>query len=252
MIHETNNNIISCDVINTLQDYFLSENNIKTALKNRVENVKQNVKKEKINTVGNKKQEHDFFIPREKDSLFWCFYLIKNGDVSYEMLGLITPIIEKKFKIDYVEKIRKNKILIKPYKFSSISNIENQLANEFKIDLKTLLTLCVIENINVFFINKKTYYELKTNDSNDIFVIKKFDNDKFGYKLVLSDSQELETYKSSLFKIDNIDKPIKSISSYKVSELIEYCNKLVIETVNKETGKIKSKKDLYESFIQYF
>ena len=168
------------------------------------------------------------------------------------MLGLITPIIEKKFKIDYVEKIRKNKILIKPYKFSAISNIENQLANEFKIDLKTLLTQCVIENINVFFINKKTYYELITNDSNDIFVIHKFDNDKFGYKLLSTDSKDLETYKSSLLKIDNIDKPIKSISSYKVSELLEYCNKLVIETVNKETGKIKSKKELYESFIQYF
>ena len=250
MQYETNNNIISCDVINTLQDYFLSENNITTFLKNRLDNVKQTVKKTTIHTVKN--QEHDFFIPKEKDSLFWCFYLIKNGDVSYEMLGLITPIIEKKFKIDYVEKIRKNKILIKPYKFSAISNIENQLANEFKIDLKTLLTLCVIENINIFFINKKTYYELTTNDSNDIFVIQNFDKDKFGYRLLSSDSQELETYKSSLLKIENIDKPIKSISSYKVSELLEYCNKLVIETVNKETGKIKSKKELYESFIQYF
>ena len=250
MQYETNNNIISCDVINTLQDYFLSENNITTIFKTRVDNVKQNVKKVTNDTV--KKVEHDFFIPKQKDSLFWCFYLIKNGDVSYEMLGLITPIIEKKFKIDYVEKIRKNKILIKPYKFSAISNIENQLANEFKIDLKTLLTLCVIENINVFFINKKTYYELITNDSNDIFVIHKFDNDKFGYKLLSTDSKDLETYKSSLLKIDNIDKPIKSISSYKVSELLEYCNKLVIETVNKETGKIKSKKELYESFIQYF
>ena len=168
------------------------------------------------------------------------------------MIGVITPIIEKKLKIDYVEKIRKNKILVKPYKFSSIANVENQLANEFKIDLKTLFTLCVLENINIFFINKKTYYELIMNDSKDIFVIQNFDKDKFGYKLLSSDSKELETYKSSLFKIDNIDKPIKSISSYKVSELLEYCNKLVIETINKETGKVKSKKELYESFIQYF
>ena len=250
MQYETNNNIISCDVINTLQDYFLSENNITTIFKNRVDNVSQSVKKQTFNTV--KKQEHDFFIPKEKDSLFWCFYLIKNGDVSYEMIGVITPIIEKKLKIDYVEKIRKNKILVKPYKFSSIANVENQLANEFKIDLKTLFTLCVLENINIFFINKKTYYELIMNDSKDIFVIQNFDKDKFGYKLLSSDSKELETYKSSLFKIDNIDKPIKSISSYKVSELLEYCNKLVIETINKETGKVKSKKELYESFIQYF
>ena len=90
------------------------------------------------------------------------------------------------------------------------------------------------------------------NDSKDIFVIQNFDKDKFGYKLLSINSKELETYKSSLFKIDNINKPIKSISCYKVSELLEYCNKLVIETINKETRKVKSKKELYESFIQYF
>lgn len=250
MLHDYQSPFISSDVVNTLQDYVLSENNISEILKNRIENVKQYAKKKPVYQVN--KIEHDFFIPKEKDSLFWCFYMIQNGDVGYEMLGQITPITEKKLKIDYVEKIRKNKIIVKPYKFSSISNVENQLANEFKIDLKTLLTLCVIESINIFFINNKTYYELNTNDNKDIFVIKKFDNDKFGYKMVSFGSEELEKYKSSLFKIDNIDKPIKSISFYKVSDLIEYCNKLVIETVNKETGKMKSKKELYEAFIQYF
>lgn len=39
---------------------------------------------------------------------------------------------------------------IKLYKFASISNIENQLVNENIIDLKTFLTLCPLENINVF------------------------------------------------------------------------------------------------------
>ena len=63
MQYETNNNIISCDVINTLQDYFLSENNITTIFKNRVDNVSQSVKKQTFNTV--KKQEHDFFIQKE-------------------------------------------------------------------------------------------------------------------------------------------------------------------------------------------
>ena len=53
-------------------------------------------------------------------------------------------------------------------------------------------------------------------------------------------------------KLDNIDKPIKSMSGYKISELVEICEKLAIDTVNKETNKPKCKKDLYEAIIQYF
>ena len=55
-----------------------------------------------------------------------------------------------------------------------------------------------------------------------------------------------------MLKIDNIDKPIKSISAYKVQELIDFCIKLSIEYVNNETNKNKNKNELYESLIQYF
>ena len=177
---------------------------------------------------------------------------MKNDIVNYEMLGKITPIVEKKIKIEYVEKIRKRKAEIKPYKFASISNIENQLANEPNINLKTLLSLCVIENLNVLFINNKTYYELLMNDEPDIHIINSFNSNYFGYKTLKRDHSELDNVKSSLFKIDNIDKPIKSMSYYKVSELLDFCTKLAIETTNKETGKTKSKKELYELFIQHF
>jgi hypothetical protein len=127
-----------------------------------------------------------------------------------------------------------------------------KLNNEPNINLKTLLSLCVIENLNVLFINNKTYYELLMNDGTDIHTINSFDNRHFGCKIVSRDNSELENVKSSLFKMDNIDKPIKSISSYKVSELLDFCTKLAIETTNKETGKTKSKKELYELFIQHF
>jgi len=261
------NNFLSCDVITSLQDYMLNDKNIIISLQNSFGTMQKTLghknETKKITHItatanatatnsNSKENQNDFFIPIEKDSLFWCFYIMKNGEVKYELLGKITLIFEKNLKIEYVEKIRKEKQLIKPYKFSSLTKIENQLANEYKIDLKTLLTLCVVENLNVFYINKRTYYELLMNDNDQVFIINCFDNEKFGYKIISKNDIELQKYKDSLFKIDNIEKPIKSITSYKVQELIDYCNKLAIETTNKETGKTKSKKDLYEAFIQYF
>ena len=65
-------------------------------------------------------------------------------------------------KIEYVERLRKEKQLIKQFKFDTIVNIENRLANENIIDNKTFLTLCVLGNLNIFLIVNKTYYELYT------------------------------------------------------------------------------------------
>ena len=259
----SNENILSCDVIQSLQDYTLNENIMDKSLENmRLHMLDVDCRAVKKNNNANCKTSsqnntNHFFIPKQKDSLFWCFYIMKYGDVNYELLGKITPIIEKKQKIEYIEKIRKEKTLIKSHKFASLAHIENKLANEYKIDLYTFFTLCVVENLNVIYINKRTYYELLMNNANadnvnDIFIIHSFENDKFGYKLFSINDPEIEKYKSILLKIENIDKPIKSLSSYKIQELIDYCVKLDINIINKETGKTKLKKELYESLIQYF
>jgi hypothetical protein len=267
-------------VVNKLQDYMLNENKIENSIKNKIMNnrviKKENeYKKENNDTISydnnlkpsksvkqdkdkDKDKDNSLFFPVEKDSLFWSFYIMKNGEASYEMIDFKNLIIEKKIKIEYVEKLRNEKQLLKTYKFATLTHIENQLANEQRIDVNTFLTLCVLENLNVFYLNKNTYFELLMNDSNVIHLIKKnFVNGNsymanFGYKIENKESEEITKYKNNLYKIDNIDKPIKSISAYKVNELIEFCNKLSIEIVNSETKKNKNKNDLYESLIQYF
>jgi hypothetical protein len=235
------------DVINNLHDYMLNENTIRSALNSRIDN---NLTKpikifEKII-----KERMDTFSPKQKDSLFWCFYILKYGEQKYEMLENINIVLEKKLKIDYVEKIRKEKQIVKSHKFATLTHLENQLANEEKIDLPTFFTLCVIENINILYVCKKTYFELLMNDDK-IHIIHRLDNySKYGYEGIVQ--SKIELYRSTLFKVDSIEKPIKSISSYKVSELVEFCTKLGIEICVKDTNKNKSKKDLYESLIQYF
>ena len=237
------------DVITKLQDYMLNETTIKNSLDNRLENHNNVIKTN--NYVEQKSKERiNTFTPKQKDSLFWCFYVLKYGEQNYEMLENINIVLEKKLKIDYVEKIRKEKQIVKSYKFATLTHLENQLANEEKIDLNTFFTLCVIENINILYVCKKTYFELLMNDDK-IHIIHRLDNySKYGYEGI--EQSKIDLYRSTLFKVDSVEKPIKSISSYKVSELVEFCTKLGIEICVKDTNKNKSKKDLYESLIQYF
>ena len=245
------------DVIIKLQDYMLNENTIKLSLNNKINihfenNTNNSNKLNKINRLNNfvNKEKSNTLIPTQKDTLFWCFYILKYGETNYEMLKNINIVFEKKIKIEYVEKIRKEKQIVKSYKFATLTHLENQLANEEKIDLNTFLILCVLENINVLYVYKKMYFELLMNDDK-IHIIHRLDNySKYGYEGI--DQHKIELYRSTLFKIYNVEKPVKSISSYKVSELIEFCDKLGIEILIKDTNKNKSKKDLYESLIQYF
>lgn len=244
--NETNYN----HVLKNLQDYMLNDSLVKrmTDLPNDLSNSNISIV-EKSNIV---KKEKEYFIPKQKDTLFWCFYIMKNGIDKYDDLNEtgISIVTEKQLKIGFVEKLRKEKQLIKTYKFASNTHIESQLVNENKIDIATFLTLCVLENLNIVYLKKKTYYELLMNDSNDIHVVNFTDYGKFGYKLSLNN--DVNSIRTTLFKIDNIEKPVKALSAYKLCELVEYCTKLDIGIINEKTNKKKNKNELYESLIQYF
>ncbi len=253
-----NTSTIYNPVLRELQNYMFTENVLLNSIKYShkdsefIKNINMTKGKSipfnKINVNNN--NINKFFIPKENDSLFWCFYIIKYGEINYEMLENKNIITEKRIKIELIEKIRKQKEIIKNYKFCSILHIENQLANENKIDIKTFLSLCCIENINIFFINNKIYYELLMNDHNNIFIINCLDKNKYSY--LSANNNVLNEYKNKLIQIDNITKPLKCITSYKVDELIEMANKLGIDILNKASNKIKNKKEIYELLTQYF
>lgn len=250
------------DVVNKLQDYMLDEINIQKSLRFKLNNEKPckkiefDVPKAAQNLLT--KAVHvkkSLFVPKEQDSLFWCYYIIKNGDTQYEMLNHKNILMAKQFKIDYVDIVRKNKQILKTYKFDTITNIESNLANDMEINIKTVLALCAIHNINVIYVRKRTYYELLMNDTSDTYIIKQIPSNtkyNFVYGFEKTTSEKLQEIHTTLYKLGNVDKPIKSISSYKSQDIIDIANKLEIEIINNLTGKTKTKKDLYEAIIQYF
>jgi hypothetical protein len=248
------------DVLIQLQDYMLDEENMNKSLKNKLTSSERNEKRPqkeilKTQTLEPVNKKPTLFTPNHPDSLFWCFYIIKNGEYNYQILKNKNTLTSKQFKIELVTNIRKNKDIVKTYKFDTITNIESNLVNDNNLNPKTFLTLCAIENINIIYVNKNTYYELLMNDSDVIYIVHELEDQskyykKYGFEIATVDA--LNNIKNTLYKLDNIAKPIKSISSYKVQDLLDMCNKLAIDSINKETGKNKSKNDMYEAIIKYF
>ena len=181
-----------------------------------------------------------------EDTLFWCFYIISHGFEKYEMLIHKNIVGEKKLKIEHIEELRKHKDVLKPYRFTTFSNLEDKLANHKKIDISTFLSLCVLKNINVLIIKKKIFFELRMNDTDEIFVVRE-SNGKYGYE----SSNKLYTneLKEDYIGVNNIEKPLNSMSYYKADELVEMCNKFGIETISSKTNKKKTKKEMYDSLF---
>jgi len=191
----------------------------------------------------------DTFFPSEHDALFWCFYIIKYGQEAYESLGKINIVIERKIKIEYIERFREGKQVLKAYKCAPLTHIENALLNEKQIDMKTLIALCVMEGISFMYIYKNTYYEMniEPDETTQIHAIVRMDlPTRYGSKMIA----DVQSIRETFYKIDNMNKPLKSMSAYKLEDLVVFCNKLGLN-MNTEGKKI-SKKCLYEMLVQYF
>ena len=247
--------------IDSLSTYMLNLKNLNKIIKNGAsyDNIRKASGKHnrsRTDTTANastSKEESsskgDTFFPDVHDSLFWSFYIMKNGQEAYESLGKINIVIERKIKIEYIERFREGKQVLKTYKTAPLTYIENILLNEKQIDIKTLIALCVIEGISFIYIYKNTYYEMNidADESTQIHAIVRMDMPtKYGYKII----QDVKPIRESFYKIDNMNKPLKSMSAYKLDELVVFCNKLGMTSDN--DGKKASKKGLYEMLVQYF
>ena len=253
-----NNNLFNIDSLST---YMLNLKNLNKIIKNGAsyDNIRKasNKQTSRFNKAVNKEEtsssssssKGDTFFPDAHDSLFWSFYIMKNGQEAYESLGKINIVIERKIKIEYIERFREGKQVLKTYKTAPLTHLENVLLNEKQIDIKTLIALCVIEGISFMYIYKNTYFDMNidADESTQIHAIVRMDMPtKYGYKII----PDAKPIRESFYKIDNMNKPLKSMSAYKLDELVVFCNKLGM-TIDKD-GKKMNKKCLYEMLVQYF
>ena len=192
----------------------------------------------------------EIFYPEEKDSLFWSFYILCYGDENYQNLHSRNIVVEKKLKIEFIEMFRDNKAVLprlKEKRLGPISHIENSLLNEKSIDLKTFEALCVIKDISCVYLFDKCYHPINIEDdeNNELthipLIVKKSYPEKYGYL----DKCSLTEIINTKYKVDNISKPLKAMTSYKLEELVVLCNKLNIQVDGN-----KRKKNLYEELVK--
>lgn len=218
--------------------------------------------KEQTNTSNNSNNNSNIYKPLKKDSLFWCFFILKYGFSKYEMeIGSQYFLIEKTEKFKYIEMLRDkaNKDLMKINKIKPMSELEDDLANKERISVKTFFALCIMEKINVLLVDNRKIYQSMNNDSPTINVIHRNSKTFENYIELNVTNSSIENYKETYYNVVGFEDGLKSMSAYKVDELHELCKKLKIELLNsnsnendtKTNKKKMSKKSLYELIVQH-
>tara|TARA_B110000037_G_C17034095_1_gene470793 strand:- start:107 stop:847 length:741 start_codon:yes stop_codon:yes gene_type:complete len=231
--------------ITELQDFVLNERNIEKIFKHMKK--KDKIKQKEIIQKKEKLDKMELLLPHFKDKLFWCYYILTKGHSSYEMIHKegFKESVEEKIKL--VEEIRLKKDLLKKNKWKK-SAIEDDLINNQYISLTTFFCICTIKNKNILYIDGNKFFtlmdELDYSDNLNI-IIKK--NSEYGIFMGSDEEKKmkLEKCKNNFWQINNLSKPIRAISAYKLKDLQNICKKLNIN-IYTENKLPKKKSILYQ------
>jgi len=264
---------INYNVVEDLQDYMFTSQNLARFTKDILSNLEpvniSNIheKMSKIEKIVKTKStaDNNIYKPLKKDSLFWCFYILKYGYSKYEMeVGSQYFTVEKTEKFKYIELLRckENKDLLKINKIKPLSELEDDLANKERISIKTFFALCIIEKLNILLVDKRKIYQSMNNDSPSINVIHRNSQSYEHYIELNVNNESITNFKETYYNVIGFDDTLKSMTSYKVDELLTLCKKLNIVTgpeptlsaSNNTNSKIKklTKKDIYELLVKSF
>jgi hypothetical protein len=195
------------------------------------------------------------------DKLFWCFYKLYNNITDLDLEYINTFTTEKNFKLSVIEKIKNNKDLLKKHKIQR-NKVETEITNDKQISLTSFKTLCILYNLNIIVIKDNYTYTRFTNDNLEScidnldkyyaikLIYKNSSNINTNFEIIMDiDKPELQIALTKYYYVKNLEKPINSLSSYKLNEIIEIATKLQIP-INNDNGKKKTKIELYSDSLK--
>jgi len=253
-----NNKFDNGESLKTLEKYFLCNDLL---MDNDQEHIEINKKEEIKHIYETEKKEpqlpiikkDEWFLPKQKDTLFWCVYIFIYGLDSYDIIqhSYGNKILEEKQKI--IEFIQQNPKLLKSSNVKITNDHVKEILSEFMVDSVTsyhgLVALSMYYKTPIYLINdeKKIYLKFLPD--------KEMGENKPCYLYLHQGIMKFPKYKLPMFEKEiNLDsflcleshlKPFKPISYYKVEDLQYIMNK--IGFIPKEKMK---KNEYYEKLCE--
>ena len=185
---------------------------------------------------------------KKNEDIFFCFfYIIKYDIETFIFFKNINQIIrEEKMSLltSISSDIEKNKSKIKENKHIRINmnDILNDIASANRITEPIFFALCVIFNFPVIAIIGDFYF--KSNETADLYHIVDFNMKQISYE-----KQHEDSISNKYIMGYRLDKPLRSLSFYKLKDLESFLSKFSISLTD-SNGKKKNKTTMYEDISE--
>ena len=183
----------------------------------------------------------NIFFPNKKDKLFWCYFILRYGFDSYNSIDSHHFTVEKKEKEKCIELLENNKAKIKQRK---LKYNPNDLLYDLHMSLDMFFSLCCACDINIIFVEKKTFFSLIDNSKSKTNYI--YYHKKGGYGIYL---KQLDDISKTHIERVSLTKYLRSISAYRLDDVKKMCDILKIETKT-IYGKPITKIELYNKIMK--
>jgi len=194
------------------------------------------------------------YFPRKPDTLFWCVYIALHGMEEYNQIGLHYGNVEIEEKQKMMELMRKTPNIIKNANKKITKVSSQEIMSDFMTNKRTtvdmLMIFAVYNNMRIILVNvdnknqpDKSYTILGSQIYTQTVVIYK-KNNYYGLEMEYQE-QKMEEILTNLFCMEQIDRPLKAITNYKIDELEAIAYKL---NVDYTTSKLK-KQELYNAIL---
>ena len=175
-----------------------------------------------------KPAENVFRPALNQDPLFWCLYVMMHGAFKYEQLANRFT-AEQDGKRDQIIMLRDMGKALKQttgIKFSA-STIEGDIMSQ-RISLHAFQVLVRLNSLNAVFVNpaNRVYAEFISDAVSDkpTYILERTNK-----QITMTQATDMTAIRATHYHIENLQKPIKSASSYTVAELTEMCHQLKIQ-----------------------
>jgi len=170
------------------------------------------------------------FFPQRENSLFWCMFIAQHGYAEYEYIGKKYANRELQEKQLIADTMKKTPSTMKNTNHKITNIMCQEIISELIIvkpsSLMTIFAFIAYYKKHVIIINENTHMffsftksvTFDANDWHDNTVILEYKNSDFGIELEVT-KEKIENIMKNTFRLESIEKPLKGISSYKVTEL---------------------------------
>tara|TARA_B100000161_G_scaffold78388_2_gene54186 strand:+ start:11530 stop:12267 length:738 start_codon:yes stop_codon:yes gene_type:complete len=195
-------------------------------------------KEEELEIKQEKKLKKTYYQPKQRDSLFWCFYICAYGFDEYNCIQRNYGVREIEIKQQGEQYVKNNYKELKESNIKMTKSLMQDIMSDFNTNIDNtnfynFFALCFMKKINIYILHeeKSCYLSFFYHKDSPYFLVKQEKFNKYSLQLepmLLSEVIEIE---SKYYCLESWLKPIKAISNYKVTDLQEIAYRMELEDI---------------------